>query len=240
MLTTGVNAAVMNGTGLAGMKLPNHPHNVEPKLVRLPAVGLVVLSSGRCGQYVWWAKESDLLAFKQGPLWHSIDIRAHHNAALPTHSAWHFTGTCSESTAYTSVSILGDPSRATEIVVVYDKTHIEVPKTLPKDGEVNYIFSVKLSFSVAAAAAAVDLPSDPGPGSAAAPGCCNASDFRQNVIIGGEGMGPIINAHTAMDCCNRCQSNAACDCCECDMIHPHLNLNSRLARSSCMPLRLIW
>jgi hypothetical protein len=209
----------MNGTTLAGMKLPNHPHNVEPKLVRLPAVGLVVLSSGRCGQYVWWAKESDVLAFKQGPLWHSIDIRARHNAALPEHPAWHFAGTCSESTAYTSVSVLGDPSRATEIVVVYDKTHIEVPKTLPKGDEVNYIFSVKLTFR-SAAAAAVDLPlSEPGPGSATVPGCCDASTFRDNVIVGGESFGPIVAAKTPEDCCTRCYKNTACECCECNVAH---------------------
>lgn len=52
-----------------------------------------------------------------------------------------------QSTAYTNLNVLGDPAAATEVVVVYDKTHIETPKTLPKDGEVNYIFSVKLSFS---------------------------------------------------------------------------------------------
>ena len=49
--------------------------------------------------------------------------------------------------AYTNLNVLGDPERATEVVVVYDKTHIEVPKTLPKGDEVNYLFSVRLSFS---------------------------------------------------------------------------------------------
>ena len=124
----------------------SHPHNVEPKLIRLPALGLLVLSSGRCGQYVWWANESDVSAGKQGGLWHSIDIRKAHNKHTATRPAWQFVGSCGESTAYTSVSILGEPSRATEVVVVYDKTHIEVPKTLPKGSEVNYIFAVRLSF----------------------------------------------------------------------------------------------
>lgn len=91
-------AAVMNGTShpeddFAG----GHPHNVEPKLARLPAIGLLVLSSGRCGQYVWWANESDVLAAKPGPVWRSIDIRAHHNAAVgPGRPAWHFGGGCAE------------------------------------------------------------------------------------------------------------------------------------------------
>jgi hypothetical protein len=135
--------APMNGTA-AGPG--GHPHNVEPKLIRLPALGLLVLSSGRCGQYVWWANESDVSAGKPGGLWHSIDLRAHHNSATVGRPAWHFVGSCSESTAYTSVSVLGDPLRATDIVVVYDKTQIEVPKTLPKKGEVNYLFAVRLSF----------------------------------------------------------------------------------------------
>lgn len=57
-------------------------------------------------------------------------------------------------------------------------------------------------------------------------GCCNASAFLENVIIGGESsMGPIIATHTAVDCCTRCQSNAACDCCECDVVHLHLNVS---------------
>jgi hypothetical protein len=49
------DAAVMNGTmlpdqlGPDSAAQPNHPHNVEPKLVRLPALDLLVLSSGRCG-----------------------------------------------------------------------------------------------------------------------------------------------------------------------------------------------
>ena len=51
---------------------------------------------------------------------------------------------------------------------------------------------------------------------AAPAGCCNASAFRENVIIGGgSSMGPIVKTPTTMDCCNRCQSNAACGCCEC-------------------------
>jgi hypothetical protein len=143
-------AAVLNGTSHPAPGHPGgHPHNVEPKMARLPALGVIVLSSGRCGQYVWWANESDVIAGKQGPLWRSIDIRAHHNAAIGPHrSAWRFEGTCAESTAYTNLNVLGsDPERATEVVVVYDKTHIEVPKTLPKGDEVNYLFSVRLSFS---------------------------------------------------------------------------------------------
>jgi hypothetical protein len=48
------------------------------------------------------------------------------------------------------------------------------------------------------------------------PGCCNTSAFRENVIIGGTG--PTVNAKTALDCCNKCQSTAACGCCECDII----------------------
>ena len=141
-------AAVLNGTSHPAPGYPGgHPHNVEPKMARLPALGLIVLSSGRCGQYVWWANESDVVAGKQGPLWRSIDIRAHHNAAIGPHrSAWRFEGNCAESTAYTNLNVLGDPERATEVVVVYDKTHIEVPKTLPKGDEVNYLFSVRLSF----------------------------------------------------------------------------------------------
>ena len=59
---------------------------------------------------------------------------------------------------------------------------------------------------------------------AAAPAtaCCNASAFRENVIIGGgSSMGPIVKTRTTMDCCNRCQSNAACGCCECALPSCH-------------------
>ena len=139
----------MNGTlnpaQLSGnTSLPNHPHNVEPKLVRLPALDLLVLSSGRCGQFVWWANESDVLDGNQGPLWHSLDIRLHHNTAGPP--AWRFTGSCAESTAYTNLNVLGDAAAATDVVLVYDQTKIEVPKTKPKPGDVNRLFAVKLSF----------------------------------------------------------------------------------------------
>jgi hypothetical protein len=30
-------------------------------------------------------------------------------------------------------------------------------------------------------------------------------------------MGPPKHATAAMDCCKRCQSNSACDCCECNL-----------------------
>jgi hypothetical protein len=97
---------------------------------------------------VWWANETDVIAGKAGALWHSIDLRLHHNKAVGTeHPPWQFVGNCAESTAYTNLNILGDPQEATEVAVVYDKTHIEVPKTKPKDDEVNYLFSVRLSFS---------------------------------------------------------------------------------------------
>ena len=59
------------------------------------------------------------------------------------------------------------------------------------------------------------LPAD---SSAAAPGCCNASAFRENVILGGEDVGSITKTRTALDCCDRCQSDAACGCCECAML----------------------
>ena len=115
--------------------------------MRLPALDLLVLSSGRCGQFVWWANESDVLAGMQGPVWHSVDLRLHHNNAVGTkHPAWKFAGNCAESTAYTNLNVLGDPEQATEVVVVYDQTQIEVPKTKPKNDEVNYLFSVRLSF----------------------------------------------------------------------------------------------
>eukprot|EP01047_Picozoa_sp_COSAG01_P066043 COSAG01_NODE_9041_length_2572_cov_4.925192_2_plen_179_part_00 len=64
--------------------------------------------------------------------------------------------------------------------------------------------------------------SDDGSSSVAAapPVCCNASAFRENVIIGGEsGMGAVVKTRTTVACCQRCQSNAACDCCECDATH---------------------
>ena len=57
---------------------------------------------------MWWANESDVMAGQQGALWHSIDIRAHHNQAVgPSRSAWHFGGNCAESTAYTNLNVLG-------------------------------------------------------------------------------------------------------------------------------------
>ena len=44
---------VMQGT-------PVTPHSVEPQLVRLGSLGVVLLSSGREGQYVWAASEDAL------------------------------------------------------------------------------------------------------------------------------------------------------------------------------------
>eukprot|EP01044_Picomonas_judraskeda_P011744 COSAG03_NODE_1628_length_3745_cov_1.984366_2_plen_97_part_00 len=66
--------------------------------------------------------------------------------------------------------------------------------------------------------------------SVAAPTCCSASAFRENVVIGGESsMGPIAQTRTTTDCCTRCQSNPACDCCKCDVVCISTSFTHRLA-----------
>ena len=49
-------------------------------------------------------------------------------------------------TAYTGVAVLGDEATSDTLLLVYDKTHIEVPKTKPKGDEVNYVFSTRVKF----------------------------------------------------------------------------------------------
>jgi hypothetical protein len=95
--------------------------------------------------YVWWADECEVLAGTA--IWDSIDVRAEHNTAVLDRPAWHFGGNCSEWTAYTNLLIVGDEATTTELLLTYDKTHIEVPKTVPKGDEVNYIFSTRLHFT---------------------------------------------------------------------------------------------
>jgi hypothetical protein len=59
-------------------------------------------------------------------------------------------------------------------------------------------------------------PSPPSP--PPTPGC-DASSFRVNIVIGGNAsIAPPKHATAAMDCCKRCQSNAACMCCECFVV----------------------
>ena len=77
--------------------------------------------------------------------WRSFDVRQHHNAS-GVRKEWRFGGNCAESTAYTGVAVLGDEATSDTLLLVYDKTHIEVPKTKPKGDEVNYVFSTRVKF----------------------------------------------------------------------------------------------
>jgi hypothetical protein len=95
-----------------------------------------------------------------------------------------------------------------------------------------------MKLALPAALLALVLP-HPDSLSVATPTCCSASAFRENVIIGGESMGPIVQTRTTTDCCTRCQSNPACDCCKCDVVCTSTSFTHRLASQVFFLLKLL-
>ena len=132
-------ALMAAGAGPGGV-----PHRVEPKLFRLPAIGAVVLSSGRMGQYLYYVRESDLKPGHEADArWDSWDVQAHHDAALPDMPQWHFKSCGMGSTYYTSITVLGED----ELMLSYD--HLpEQGSTCPR---LDSVFTVKLRLTPAAA-----------------------------------------------------------------------------------------
>ena len=114
------------------------PHHVEPKLFLLEN-GVLVLSSGRAGCYVWTLPLASLRPGMEGEaLWTGFNLLAAHNTAvtagnLPT--SWSYPASCVESkghsppcsTYYTSMTVLpvSEAERAeaaASVVVAYDRT----------------------------------------------------------------------------------------------------------------------
>ena len=101
--------------------LPPFPFGVEPKIGRL-ANGLLALTGGRPGIWLWIAEEENLDAG-----WAPWDLTAHHNRASPADSAHRYNATqfaldyslphpaVTQTTSYTGMVIQGDT-----LVLSYD------------------------------------------------------------------------------------------------------------------------
>ena len=121
------------------------PHRVEPKLVRLPAVGALVLSSGREGQYIWTVKESDLKPGREHEAkWTAWDVHVHHDATV-LEPRYRFQDCGSGSTYYSSLTVLGDVGTADSVLLSYD----HLPGSGSTCGRANSIFTVRLTFKAA-------------------------------------------------------------------------------------------
>ena len=127
---------LLNGTSA------NIPHRVEPKLVRLPAIGALVLSSGRLGQYIWTVLEADLQPGREHEArWTGWDVQKHHDATYPD-PRYHFASCGCGSTYYSSLTVLGDERTADSVVLSYD----HLPEAGSTCGHVDSIFTVRLQF----------------------------------------------------------------------------------------------
>ena len=131
------------GTGPSEMS-----HRVEPKLVRFPAIGAVVLSSGRMGHYLYYVRESDLKPGHEADAkWDSWDVQAHHDAALSDLPEWHFKSCGMGATYYTSITVLGEDN------MVLSSDHLpEQGCTCPR---LDSVFTVKLRLAPAATDASI-------------------------------------------------------------------------------------
>ena len=152
--------ATLSGVGPGGT-----PHSCEPKLVRLADVGALVLSSGRPGQFIWYANEKAVaLGGGRVPIeaaeWQSFDVQAHHDAAFKvSHPEYCFQtasgGQVGWYTGYSSLSAVGD-----RLVVAYDRMPAGQPHgSPPNHGARDRIFS--LGFRIARGSA--PPPPTPGP-----------------------------------------------------------------------------
>ena len=121
------------------------PHAVEPKLFVLPN-GMLVLSSGRAGIYLWTLPASSLQPGKEGDAqWQSFNVLAHHNE----HSPFKYPELCvngtacnSVSTCYTSLSVVGSDT----VVLGYDM--VAAGWDVPPAGKFDRLFSVRVTVPV--------------------------------------------------------------------------------------------
>ena len=118
--------------------LPSIPWGVEPKIVKLPISGRLVISTGRPGLFVWVANDPP----EDG--WTPFNLAAHHNAAL-NDSKWHFGSIVpptSETTSYTGmVAVPGSD----DVIVSYDRL-ANGWSPAPWPSEASGIFVVRVSF----------------------------------------------------------------------------------------------
>jgi hypothetical protein len=143
---------------LSGIGPGGDPHAVEPKLVRLAGVGALVLSSGRAGQYVWFADE-EAIAPGGGTVpieaaeWQSFDIQAHHDLAFNSSNP-EYCFASGLSTGYSSLSALPDG----QLVVAYDRMPAGQPHgSPPASPGKDRIFSLRFNVTRA------DPPPPPAP-----------------------------------------------------------------------------
>ena len=123
--------STMSGVGPGG-----DPHSCEPKLVRIGNASALVLSSGRPGQFMWFADEESRSAGGghvpiEAAVWQSFDIQAHHDAAFgSSHPDWCFSRGGQQTggyTGYSSLSLLPN----NRLVVAYDRMPAGQPHGAP-------------------------------------------------------------------------------------------------------------
>jgi len=103
---------------------------VQPSLAVLRD-GMVVLSGGRPGLYAWFNLDGT------GKDWQRIDMKAHHNAAVPKEPITRNDHTSS----YTEVVALGDG----ELLYIYDRIPFSWGQ-IPRDSaETNSVWVVRLN-----------------------------------------------------------------------------------------------
>jgi len=106
---------------------PRTPHHVEPKLALVGSPGVVVLSGGRPGVFLWSALEADLQRSVLGTAWAQANVLEAHNRMLEDGSL-HYAdcvasaGNCSagvgpQTTSYTGLTTVGKSAG----VVCYDQ-----------------------------------------------------------------------------------------------------------------------
>lgn len=154
--------ATLSGAGPGG-----DPHAVEPKLVRIGKVGALALSSGRAGQFIWFADEEahapgGSLVPIEAALWQSFDIQAHHDATLKAaHPDWCFHGATGAATGgytgYSSLSLLPDD----RLVVAYDRMPAGQPHGSPPTPAQGKDRIFALRFTVKRGTPPIPLPPPP-------------------------------------------------------------------------------
>jgi len=116
------------------------PFSVEPSLYVRPD-GLVALSGGRAGVWLWLNQDGDGLS------WQAVNIRTHHNQFVPAEPISEEVGWNQRTTGYTEIV----PLDATNLLLVYDRIpggHNQPPPA----GESNSVWAVRVTVERVASA----------------------------------------------------------------------------------------
>ena len=147
--------------------IPSAPIGVEPKLGRLNN-GLLVVSGGRPGLYLWVAADPTLNGGGGGgpnataPLaWEGFNLAAHHNAAVTDPSLRYSSDTPggSETTSYTGMVVTPDLN-GDAVVVSYDRlANGWSPAPYPPGGQgLSALFTVRITITKVAPVTASTAP----------------------------------------------------------------------------------